>query len=107
MSGELSLFGDEQPKEQPVRSAPTETSLPDWLVNDIRAALTVRGLTTMIDRQWVIESAVQRPVESLRSLTRAEALRVLALLKSPPKPSAGQTTSAWDTRDGDTWIDRL
>jgi hypothetical protein len=107
VSGDLSLFGDEQPEEQPVHSAPAEASIADWLVDDIRAALTARGLTTMIDRQRVIETAVERPVESLRSLTRAEALRVLTLLKSTPTLFAGQRTSAWDNRDGDTWIDRL
>jgi hypothetical protein len=106
VSGELSLFGDDASPEQPVQPVPTETPIARWLVDDIRTALTIRGLTTMAERQQAIEAIVERPVESLRSLTRAEALRVLASLRSE---SAAQTggKSAWDARDEDTWIDRL
>jgi DNA polymerase-3 subunit epsilon len=60
----------------------------------------------MAERQHAIEAAVERPVESLRSLTRGEALRVLTLLSSTPAPHTVQT-SAWDDREDDTWIDRL
>lgn len=106
VSDDLSLFGDEPPVE-PAQSGRAEIPIADWLVGDIRAALTAQGHTTMAGRQEVIESAVGRPVESLRSLTRAEALRVLTLLRSTSTPATGQSTSAWDNRDGDTWIDRL
>ena len=105
VSGDLSLFGDDQPDEplQPIR---TEASIADWLVDAIREAMTARGLTTMAERQHAIEAVAGRSVESLRSLTRAEALRVLTLLGSTPAPQTNQT-SAWDDRDEDTWIDRL
>ncbi len=109
MSGELSLFGgDASPGEpvQPIHPVPAEAPIADWLVNDIRTALTTRGLTTMAERQQAIEAIVERPVESLRSLTRAEALRVLSLLASAAAPQ-GSRASAWDERDEDTWIDRL
>ncbi len=89
-----------------MQQAPAETRIADWLVNDIRTALATRGLTTMTERQQAIESVVERPVKSLRSLTRAEALRVLASLRSQPMAQAGGG-SAWDARDEDTWIDRL
>ena len=102
MSGDLSLFGEEPP-EEPVQPVPTEAPIADWLVKDIRAALTARDLATMAERQLAIEAAVGRPVESLRSLTRAEALRVLSALTAPQT----RRTSAWDDRDEDTWIDRL
>jgi hypothetical protein len=105
VSGDLSLFGDESPKE-PVQSAPTQAPIADWLVKDIRTALAARGLATMAERQHAIETAVGRPVESLRSLTRAEALRVLSLLGST-QASERNPTSAWDARNEDTWIDRL
>jgi hypothetical protein len=105
VSGDLSLFGDE-PLQEPVQPVPSNAPIADWLVNDIRAALDARGLTTMTERQQAIESAVERPVESLRSLTRAEALQVLTVLSSV---SAAQPspTSAWADRNEDTWIDRL
>ena len=105
MSGNLSLFGDEPP-EEPVEPVPTDAPIADWLVDDIRTALTARGLTATAERQHAIEAAVERPVESLRSLTRAEALRVLSLLSSTPSRKTRQA-SAWDDRDEETWIDRL
>lgn len=107
MTGELSLFGDEPPADPDlVRPESAKESIADWLVGDIRAALTARGLTTMTERQQAIEVAAGRPVDSLRSLTRAEALRVLSLLGSASAPTSSET-SAWDDRDEETWIDRL
>lgn len=86
---------------QPV---PTEAPIADWLVDAIRTALTDRGLASMAERQHAIEAAVERPVESLRSLTRAEGLRVISLLGSMPQSNR---TTTWDDRDEETWIDRL
>jgi DNA polymerase-3 subunit epsilon len=60
----------------------------------------------MAERQQAIESAAGRAVDSLRSLTSEEALRVLSALgqQRTPGQDAG---SAWDDREEDTWIDRL
>jgi DNA polymerase-3 subunit epsilon len=104
MSGELSLFGHE-PTEQPVQPVATGAPIADWLVDAIRTALAAKGLITMAERQHAIEAAVGRPVESLRSLTRAEAMRVLSLFGSTPERK--NEASAWDDREEDTWIDRL
>ena len=60
----------------------------------------------MVARQEAIESVVGRPVDSLRSLTRAEALRVLAEL-TPASGSKVGPAASWDAREGDTWIDRI
>lgn len=106
MSGELSLFGDDAPTAKPTQPVPAEAPIADWLVNDVRTALTTRGLRSMIERQQAIEAIIERPVESLRSLTRAEALRVLSSLASTAGPQTDRV-SAWDDRDEDTWIDRL
>ena len=106
MSGELSLFGDDASTEEPTQLVLTEAPIADWLVKDIRTALTSRGLTTMAKRQQAIEAIVERPVESLRLLTRAEALRVLSRL-APASAQQTRSTSSWDNRDEDTWIDRL
>jgi hypothetical protein len=59
----------------------------------------------MAERQRAIEAVAGRPVESLRSLTPAEAMRVLERLS--PEPSKTRSASAWDDRGEDTWIDRL
>jgi hypothetical protein len=105
VSGDLSLFGDDEPDEpvQPIRS---EAPIADWQVELLRKTLTAHGLTTMAERQEAIEAAAERPVESLRALTHAEALRVLSRLGPPPTQRSG-STSAWANRDDDTWIDRL
>lgn len=105
VSGELSLFGDEQPDE-PVQLASTEAQIADWQVDLLKKTLTAHGLTTIVGRQKAIEAAAGRPVESLRSLTRAEGVRILERLGPPPASQQG-SASAWDKRDEDTWIDRL
>ena len=105
VSGDLSLFSDDQPDEprKPVRA---EGPIADWQLDLLRKTLTAHGLTTMDKRRRAIEAAAERPVESLRSLTHSEALRVLSRLGPPPASQQGPT-SAWDNRDEDTWIDRL
>lgn len=105
MSGDLSLFGEDLPSE-PDQPIPTEQPLAGWMVDSLRDALTARGLTATAERQQAIEAVVGRPVESLRSLTRGEALRALEQLTSTSAPQA-RSTSSWDSRDEDTWIDRL
>ncbi len=105
MSGDLSLFGEDLPSE-PDQLTPTEQPLAGWMVDSLREALTARGLTATAERQQAIEAAVGRPVDSLRSLTRAEALRALEQMASTSPPQA-RSTSSWDSRDEETWIDRL
>lgn len=105
MSGDLSLFGDNEPDEPaPVQHIDPPAS--DWQIDLLRKALDARGLTTQTERQAAVEQAVERPVEALRALTQEEALRVLSRLGQTPttQKAAG---SAWDQRDEDTWIDRL
>jgi DNA polymerase-3 subunit epsilon len=105
VSGELSLFDDEQPAE-PVRQVSGPAPIADWQVDVLRKTLTAHGLTTMLERRQAIEAAAGRPVQSLRALTHAEALLVLSRLGPPPESQTG-SSSAWDNRNEDTWIDRL
>ncbi|WP_141242914.1 hypothetical protein [Geodermatophilus obscurus] len=105
MSGDLSLFGDDQPHE-PAPPVRTEVPIADWLVDALREALTARGLTTTGERQRAVESVAGRPVESLRALTRAEALHILSSLGPASAPET-RSASAWDNREENTWIDRL
>lgn len=66
------------------------------LIDAIRDALAARGLTTMAERQQAIEAVAGRSVESLRSLTRAEALHVLSEL-SPTSAlrEPGDASASW------------
>lgn len=105
MSDDPSLFGDDEPAIPPTQvSAPAPIA--DWQVDLLRKALDARGLTTMEARQQAIESAAGRKVTSLRSLTHDEGMQVLSRLGQQAAP-ARSTTSQWDDREGDTWIDRL
>lgn len=85
---------------------PEPAPIASWQVDLVRKALDARGLISMDERQQAIQTAAERPVESLRSLTHQEALRILAKFG---EASASRTASqsAWDQRDEDTWIDRL
>ena len=106
MSDDLSLFGDDEPRDQHIaESAPAPIT--DWQIDLLRKALDARELITMADRRLAIETAAGRSVESLRALTHEEALRVLSRLGPTPTPKSGGLGSAWDQRDEDTWIDRL
>lgn len=106
MLDEPSLFGDDEPAQpEPVQPAPAPIA--DWQVDMLRKSLDARGVTTMAERQEVIEEAVGRSVESLRSLTHEEGLRVLSQLGQAPAAPQNSSKSAWDDRDEDTWIDRL
>lgn len=60
----------------------------------------------MVDRQQLIDHLAGRPVASLRGLTAAEALRILSTLGKDDAPRT-QASSLWDSREEDTWIDRL
>jgi hypothetical protein len=104
MPEDLALFGDDH---SPGSRATTETSLPiaPWQVDLLRKNLDALGLNDMGARQEAIESAVGRPVESLKSLTHDEAMRAVERLgRATP---AGTGSSSWDNREASTWIDRL
>lgn len=106
MSDDLSLFGDDDPA-QPSPAANSPAPITDWQVDLLRKSLDARGLTTMAERQQAIESSAGRAVESLRELTHEEALSVLNRLGRAFPAMKASGASAWDDRDGATWIDRL
>ena len=106
MSDELSLFGDDEPAQSEAVQPAPPAPIADWQVDMLRKSLDARGLTTMVERQKVIEEVVGRSVESLRALTHEEGLRVLSQLGQAPAPQS-PSKSAWDDRDEDTWIDRI
>lgn len=102
MTDNLSLFGDEPTSD---KTSVEPMPIADWLVQRLRDALDARGMTSMEERQRVIESAAGRPVESLRGLTYQEGLRVLASFEKGS--GGGARNSSWNDRDEDTWIDRM
>lgn len=80
----------------------------DAQLSSIREALDALRLITIEERKAVIERLAQREVESLRHLRPLEAQIILDRLRSQARrPSVATVGSAWQNRDGDTWIDRL
>lgn len=60
----------------------------------------------MAERQQAVQTAAGRAVSSLRQLTHDEAIAVLARLGRSRLPRE-RSASLWESRDKDTWIDRL
>lgn len=110
MSDDLSLFGDDDPGLPEPTAAPSQRApapVSDWQIDLIRKALDARGLAEMAARQERVEQVVGRALASLRDLSSEEALAVLSGLGAEPARSPSGEGSAWDQREGDTWIDRL
>lgn len=106
MSEPLSLFGEDP---EPATARERRDPVVEWQLDHIRRGLDARGISDMGDRQAFVVKFAGRHVASLRELTYTEAQAVLDELGPPPaittesKPSS----SAWDDREEDTWIDRL
>lgn len=59
-------------------------------------------------RKACIEAIAARPVESLRDLTFREAQTMLEVLaERSDSTRASGSGATWDSREGDTWIDRM
>ena len=103
---DLFLFDDE-PLDAPdaAEKAPSTTPVAAWQVDLLRGLLDSRGFQSMAERQQAVEAVVGHPVESLRALTHEEALQAVEELGKSAPPA--RSTSAWDDRDENTWIDRL
>lgn len=99
------LFADLRPP-QPDPPAASPDRLADWQVVAMRKALDDAGVSSMAERQQLIEGYVGRPVAALHDLSVVEARTVLEALTSRNR-SQPNAQSGWDERDGDTWIDRL
>lgn len=105
MSMDQSLFGDDEVvAPQP---EPTVALIRDWQIDLIRNALDASGLASMDARQALIEDVVGRPVDSLRAMTHEEAMVAISRLGASAPAAPARSTSLWDSRDEDTWIDRL
>lgn len=86
----------------------------DRQVQQIRDAFEAHGPTSQAERRAFVRSIANRPVASLRDLTPGEARRIIDIQRSREDrvetPTAGSdagSTSAWDQREHDTWIDKL
>lgn len=92
---------------QPSTSAlQVNAPISDWQRDLIVKALDARGVTAMDKRQQLVEAAAGRSLSSLRDLSHDEAIAVLNRL-GRGRPTTVSASSLWESRDEDTWIDRL
>lgn len=104
-----SLFNFESANdESSVPALKQEVGAYDEQVAQIRVEFDRLGIFSQDARREAVEAACLRPVLSLRDMTAIEARRLLTRLKERKLESgANGSGSAWDSRDEDTWIDKL
>ena len=88
-------------------SAFEEPAITEQQIASIRRAFEEAGISSMEERQQLIESCVVRPVAGLRELQARDVRRILKRISDQQHRSAPTAGSAWDNRDEDTWIDKL
>lgn len=94
-------------EDEAASSAFEEPAITDQQILSIRRAFEEAGISSMEERQQLIESCVVRPVARLRDLQARDVRRVLKRISDQQHRTAPKTGSAWDNRDEDTWIDKL
>ncbi|GAA2199990.1 hypothetical protein [Sinomonas flava] len=92
--------------EQPP-AAPTERKISDQQVQLLRDAFAAAGIDGMDDRKAIVESVTIRSVATIRDLHAKDVRPILRRIEERRNYAAPVTGSAWDTREEDTWIDRL
>lgn len=102
---EFSLFDIPETAAPTTPSVLPELPIRDEQVQEIRAAFDRAGIVEQDARKELIESVTLRQVASLRELRAVEARRIITRIDDTVKPKA--TGSSWDTREEDTWIDKL
>ena len=105
MPMDQSLFGDDE--HVAPEPEPAVAMIRNWQIDLIRKALDAHGLVSMDERQALIERVAGRSVESLRALTHDEAMVAIGKLGDSAPATPERAASLWDSRDQDTWLDRL
>lgn len=103
MDGLFDLPEAEQRPAEPVGPPPIRGDQ----IAEVRSAFEAAGITDQTERHAIVQSAVTRPVESLRDLKATDVRHVLARITARASAATSGTGSAWDQREDDTWIDRL
>lgn len=102
---EPGLFDLPEGRQQPV--VQSEPKITERQVAKIRSAFEAVGITSMEDRQELVQSCVIRSVTSIRDVYAHEARRILKRIEERRAGPQRITGSAWDDRDEPTWIDKL
>lgn len=93
------------PETEP--AAPASPPITNAQVQAIRQAFDAVGITSMEERQQIIESCTIRPVANIRELLAKDVRPILSRINQRMTSKGPATGSAWDNREEDTWIDKL
>lgn len=76
-------------------------------IKDLERAFADAGISTVQSKREIIASCVVRPFESLDDLLAKDYRPILKRIEGRRAPVQRPVGSAWDNREGDTWIDKL
>ncbi|WP_430297718.1 hypothetical protein [Sinomonas sp. B1-1] len=101
---QFGLFDEPSSARDEVRVEPKIT---DEQVQKLREAFASAGISSMDERKAIIESCTVRPVATIREVYAHETPRILRRIEEHRNYTGPSTGCAWDTREEDTWIDRM
>ncbi|MGP7813738.1 hypothetical protein [Glutamicibacter soli] len=95
------------PDQTPAPVAFEDPLVKEQQVASIRRAFDDAGITSMEERQELIQSCTARPVANIRELYMRDVRQVLKRIEDRKNYMGPSTGSAWDNREEETWIDKL
>ncbi|WP_248761339.1 hypothetical protein [Pseudarthrobacter sp. SSS035] len=77
-------------------------------IRQLKAAFEEAGITDVAAQREVVSTCVFRPYESLEDLLSKDVRPILKRIQSSASHKVTPVSgSAWDNREGDTWIDKM
>lgn len=95
------------PSATPEAAASLDSPISPRQVAQLRAAFEATAITSMDERQKIIQQSTGRQVENIRQLFSREVMAILSRIDKTGRQVETTQRSAWDDREEDTWIDRL
>jgi hypothetical protein len=100
----LFSFGDvPETASESIREMPIKADQ----VQDLERAFAEAAMSTAQSQREIVASCVVRPFESLNDLLAKDYRPILKRIEERRAPIQRSGGSAWDNREGDTWIDKL
>lgn len=95
------------PETAPTSSVIEDIPISPEQITTLRSAFATAGISSMAERQELIQSCVIRRISNIRELYSRDVRQVLARIEGRGRRSEATSGSAWDNREEDTWIDKL
>jgi hypothetical protein len=92
---------------EPTPAVQAEPPITPEQVQSLRQAFDSAGITSMEERQQIIESCTIRSVANIRELLARDVRPILDRIEQRKNSGGPASGTAWDNREEDTWIDKL